>query len=72
MKLNYLLLSGLVAAASAAPRAQTSHVVHEKRNLAAKTGFVKRDALASGTRIPVRIALKQRNLDKGMDYLMAV
>lgn len=29
-------------------------------------------ALDAEIRFPVRIALKQRNLDKGMDYLMAV
>ena len=44
---------------------------HEKRNTL-DPKWSKRDALSADTRMPVRIALKQQNLDKGMDYLLEV
>lgn len=61
-----------MASASAALGLTNSHIVHEKRNLNIKSIFAKGHALPGSSHIPVRIALKQRNLDKGMDYLMAV
>lgn len=66
MKVAAIFLSAFVAAALGIP---ITDVVHDKRDV---SGFVKREALASSTLIPVRIALKQRNLDQGMDHLMAV
>ncbi|KAJ2980290.1 hypothetical protein NQ176_g2734 [Zarea fungicola] len=66
MKVAAIFLSAFVAAALGIP---ITDVVHDKRDV---SGFVKREALASSTLIPVRIALKQRNLDQGMDRLMAV
>ena len=44
------------------------HVVHERRELS--SGWVKRSRLPSNTRLPVRIALSQSNLDYGHDLLM--
>ena len=70
MKGSLILLSGLFAGALAVPT--TSHVVHEKRSSSTQNRWVKRQALDADTKVPVRIALKQRNLDKGMDYLMEV
>ena len=66
---NVLAAGALVAAAVASP---TDHyAVHERRNAApvgwASRGHVKRDAV-----LPMRIALSQRNLDKGYDHLMDV
>lgn len=68
MKLSPLLLSSLLAGAVAIP---LNDVVHEKRNpLGPK--WQKRDTLDANSAIPVRIALKQTNLEKGMDYLLEV
>lgn len=72
MKLASVYLLGLVASVAAVPSARTRYVVHERRNTTARSNFSKRDAVPSDERIQVRVALKQRNLDKGMDYLMDV
>lgn len=74
MKINATLVAALAAVVAAAPRSTTTgnHVVHEKRHLVSNSPWIKRDAIHGDTRLPVRIALKQRNLDKGMDYLMEV
>lgn len=66
MKLNVLVLA---ATAMAAPAANL--VVHESRD-AATVGYTKGAALDSKTRVPVRIALKQSNLDNAMDLLLKV
>lgn len=71
MKTAASLLIGYLAVASAAPRL-TNAVVHEKRAIGSQSSWIKRDAVPGATRLPVRIALKQRNLDKGMDYLLEV
>lgn len=71
MKISAALIAALAAAASAAP-ATNNAVLHEKRQVQSGSRWVKRDALPADTRLPVRIALKQRNVDKGMDYLMEV
>lgn len=66
MQIAAIFLSAFVAAALAIP---VDHVVHEKRDV---VPFSKRSILDSDEVIPVRIALKQTNLDKGMDLLMDV
>jgi len=48
-----------------------SHVVHEKRE-APQSKWVKREKISSSYVLPMRIGLKQRNLDKGHDFLMDV
>ncbi|QUC21684.1 uncharacterized protein UV8b_05927 [Ustilaginoidea virens] len=68
MKIS-LVLNGLFAAAVAAP-AGPSNIVHEKRHVSPR--WIKREAADAQARIPVRIALKQRNLSRGMDYLVEV
>lgn len=70
MKLSLpILFLGLASSISAAPTA-SSYVVHEKRDQIHRprgNAQVKRDTV-----LPVSIALKQRNLEHGYDYLMEV
>lgn len=68
MKVDIVLLGALAAGAAAAP---ANAVVHEKLN-AVNSDYLKRNAVASYTPIWVRIVLKQRNLENGMDFLMKV
>lgn len=68
MKISLIVLNGLLAGAIAVP---TSQVVHEKRDTN-NARWIKREAVDPNTKVPVRIALKQSNLDKGMDYLLDV
>ncbi|QPG98144.1 hypothetical protein C2857_007305 [Epichloe festucae Fl1] len=70
MKNSLVLLAGLVATGIAMP--SVSHVLHEKRDMTNTMGWNKREAANGEQRVPVRIALKQENLDKGMDYIMKV
>lgn len=65
MKSAALLLSALLGHAIAAPAGQ---VVHERR--AAQEGLHIVKDLDANTKLPVRIALKQPNLDKGADHLL--
>lgn len=67
MKVQVLLLA-LAAGAAAVP---TSLVVHEKIDIE-NSQWNRSNSLDSSMRIPVRIALKQRNLEHGMEYLMKV
>ncbi|KAK5995211.1 Tripeptidyl-peptidase sed1 [Cladobotryum mycophilum] len=69
MKISLILLNGLLAGAIAVPT--SSGVVHEKRDTS-NGQWIKREALDASTKVPVRIALKQKNLDKGFDYLLEV
>ncbi|KYK60569.1 alkaline serine protease AorO [Drechmeria coniospora] len=68
MKGSLILFSSLLTGAMA--MAVPGYVVHEKRGNHPR--WVKGKPLDGHTKIPVRIALKQRNLDKGMDYLLEV
>lgn len=45
-----------------------SHVIHEKRTHS--SAWVKRDRVAAEAILPMRIGLKQSNLDLGHSYLM--
>ena len=47
------------------------HVLHEKRDESAR-GLRKRERLGGNMVLPVRIGLKQSNLDKGVEWLMDV
>lgn len=49
----------------------TSHVVHEKRDGSSRS-LRKRDRLNPDAVLPMRIGLKQRNLDRGQEFLMDV
>lgn len=68
--LNFVLLSGLAARAAAVPF-PANHVVHERRENVPKA-WVKRDRLDAAAIVPVRIGMKQSNLEKGHDFLMEV
>ncbi|OAR01405.1 hypothetical protein LLEC1_04070 [Akanthomyces lecanii] len=70
MKTDLILLSSLVASALGAPLTG-DHVVHEKRDSFAAAKYTKR-AVDANQKLPVRIALKQKNLDKGDQLLMDV
>lgn len=69
MRAAAIFISCFVAASLGIPTGQD--VIHEKRDFEAVTSRVTKRA-AADTLVPVRIALKQRNLDKGMEYLMDV
>ncbi|TQV93124.1 protease S8 tripeptidyl peptidase I [Cordyceps javanica] len=70
MKAELILLGSLVAGAVAAPLTD-NHIVHERRSEPASSVFTKRAAEAD-TELPVRIALKQRNIEKGSELLFEV
>lgn len=61
-----LLVSRLIAS----PLTQ-HHVVHEKRH-SHPAGWSRRDELSKSAILPMRIALTQRNLDQGHQWLMDV
>jgi tripeptidyl-peptidase I len=66
-------LSGLAATISAAP-ASTPYTVHEKRDISSSSSqWQRRNVhLDRRTTIPMSIALTQRNLENGLDFLMDV
>ncbi|KAM3459880.1 hypothetical protein NHJ6243_006416 [Beauveria neobassiana] len=68
MRFTSVLLSCLSAGALAAPVADDSVV----KSHALSNSWQNEGSLPDDTQIPVRIALKQSNLDKGMDYLLTV
>lgn len=69
MKFSLILLNGLLARAFAVPTDPT--VIHEKRDVS-NARWTKREAAHAGMKVPARIALKQKNLDHGMDHLLSV
>lgn len=68
MKVAAIFLSAFVAATLGVP---LDHVIHEARD-ATSTVLKRLAAPAADTVVPVRIALKQRNLENGMQYLLDV
>jgi tripeptidyl-peptidase-1 len=72
MKLNSLVVNGLAVGALAAPANTDNHIIHERRDVSPHSQWTKGAALDINAMIPVRIALKQRNLENGMDYIMKV
>ncbi|KAJ6446394.1 peptidase S8/S53, subtilisin/kexin/sedolisin [Purpureocillium lavendulum] len=70
-----LLLSGLLAGALGAPTLhdRAGHVLHQKRSEEVHyNAWVKREAADPNTKVQARVALKQRNLERGMDLIMEV
>ena len=68
------LFATLLAVAAAKPVPET-HVIHEKRDVAHRftvSRWIKRDRLEQNAVLPVRVGLKQQNLDNGADWLMDV
>ncbi len=70
MKTSLLLFAGLTACGLAFP--STPHVVHEKRDLIDPKGWGKGEAARKDQQVLVGIALKQNNLDKGVDSILEV
>ncbi|KAM3549366.1 hypothetical protein ARSEF4850_008891 [Beauveria asiatica] len=68
MRVTAVLLSCLCARALAAPVDDDSVV----KSHSLSNNWQNEGSLPDDTQIPVRIALKQSNLDKGMDYLLTV
>ena len=66
-------LAAIVAAASLieARPLQSERVPHEKREISSRV-WVKRDRVAPDALLPMKIGLKQQNLEKGYEYLMDV
>lgn len=67
-------MATLLAVAVAKPVPET-HVVHEKRGVGHRfttSKWVKRDRLEKNAVLPVRVGLKQQNLDNGAQMLMDV
>jgi tripeptidyl-peptidase-1 len=71
MRFSTLLLGALGVCAAQAAVIPTTHVVHEKRH-APPRKWVKRDRVSSEAILPMRIGLKQRNLEQGHSLLMDV
>ena len=69
MRCTLLALGALLATVIAAP--SSTHVLHERRDLL-PLGWERHDRLPSHNVLPMRIALKQSNLDKAEEYLMEV
>ncbi|KAK4995296.1 hypothetical protein LTR66_004858 [Elasticomyces elasticus] len=70
MRCSFLFAAGaLVSSALASPL--TSHAVHERRSTLPH-GWEKREALDRRAVMPMRIALTQRNIDKGYNFLEEV
>lgn len=66
---SLLTLTALVALGGASPLvARSDHVVHEKRS-APPSGWQARDRVEGHVKMPLRIGLKQRNLDMGAYFL---
>ena len=60
-------LTSIIEARPAPP----THVIHEKRHESMQT-WIKRERVAGDAILPIKIGLKQQNLDKGYDWLMDV
>lgn len=63
------LLSLLTALCQASP---ASHIRHETRDLQHDAQWIKRGKAPADTKLPVRIAINQRNLEYGHDLLMDI
>lgn len=71
MLLSASIIGAVFASQAVAIPHPSSHVLHEKRDLAPK-GWVKGERVDSDTIMPVRIGMTQNNLHKGYDLLMEV
>ena len=71
MKLSVTILGAFAATVLALP-ASVPHVVHEKRSTTSVWSKIPNVKPDSRTTLPVRIGLKQSNLDRGHDVLMDI
>jgi tripeptidyl-peptidase-1 len=62
----------LLAAIASARVVPDSHVLHEERDEALGSRLVKRERFPQAQRLPMRVGLKQNNLDHAEQYLMEV
>lgn len=69
MKFSQVLFGALVPGAIAVPA--SLYKVHERRDTV-NSKWIKTQSAESATKVPVRIALKQNNVEKGDGYLMEV
>lgn len=69
MHFTLLTLGALVSYGLASPT--SSYALHEKRN-ALPSGWSKRDQLDRRAVMPMKIALKQRNIERGWEFLEEV
>lgn len=66
---SFVALAALAMLGSASPlTSRSDHVVHERRS-APPSGWQARDRVDGHIKMPLRIGLKQRNLDMGAHYL---
>lgn len=49
-----------------------THAVHEKRDAVSRQKWIKRDRIEPHVKLPMRVGLKQNNLEKGHQWLMEV
>lgn len=67
------LLGALAVQALALPSTPyVNNAVHEKRNEIQQRRWVRGNPVEADHILPVRVGLKQSNLDKGMEYLLEV
>jgi tripeptidyl-peptidase I len=71
MHILSFLLGALSVCAVQGAVITTSHVVHEKRH-APPLKWVKRDRISSEAILPMRVGLRQSNLENAHSYLMDV
>jgi tripeptidyl-peptidase-1 len=65
------IVGSLLLSVQAAAVPNHGLAVHERRN-APHREWIKRDRISARTILPVRIGLKQQNLEKGHEFLMDV
>ena len=70
MRLTTIVGVAFAACSYAAPHA-APHAIHEKRDYT-PSSWEKRDRVPATATIPVRVGLRQSNLEKGYDFLMDV
>lgn len=71
MRITCIAFALVLAATAQGAAVPNSHVVHEKRE-SPPSKWVKREKISSSYVLPMRIGLKQRNLDRGHSFLMDV
>lgn len=69
MRLSFFAVGALISSAIASPT--NNYAIHEKRDKLPR-GWSKRDQLDKRAVMPMRIALAQRNLDRGYELLEEV
>lgn len=71
MRFSLLALAGFLTAAITAPTPQERYAVHERRDRLPMQ-WEKTARIHEASVIPMRVALTQKNLHKGEDFLMDV